>query len=119
MPRENSPHPGVPTLDAGEKKFNSRLVAPTFSLAALRRESRRAFSLWGLELVQITQRQECHASQTPILVFFFPLCSLCLCGEFFFLARRPGPPLDRFPCQSCRCYLRQGDSQRARQGEWD
>jgi hypothetical protein len=29
MPRENSPHPGVPTLDAGEKKFNSRLVAPS------------------------------------------------------------------------------------------
>src|SRR5262249_43998802 len=28
MPRENSPHPGVPTLDAGDKKFNSRLVAP-------------------------------------------------------------------------------------------
>ncbi len=29
MPRENSPHPGVPTLDAGEKKFNWCLVAPT------------------------------------------------------------------------------------------
>jgi hypothetical protein len=31
MPRENSPHPGVPTLDAGEKKFNSRLVALCYS----------------------------------------------------------------------------------------
>src|SRR5208337_4377023 len=31
MPRENSPHPGVPTLDAGEKKFKSRLVALCYS----------------------------------------------------------------------------------------
>jgi hypothetical protein len=30
MLRENPPHPGVPTLNAGAKKFNSRLVAPTF-----------------------------------------------------------------------------------------
>src|SRR5262249_191303 len=30
MPAENPPHPGVPALDACQKTFNSRLVAPNF-----------------------------------------------------------------------------------------
>jgi hypothetical protein len=28
MTREDALHPGVPTLDAGENKLNSRLLAP-------------------------------------------------------------------------------------------
>src|SRR5436190_23663939 len=57
MPRKNSPHPGVPTLDAGEKKFNSHLVAPTgFSKGALRRVRRRALSLTG---AKFTTRNLC------------------------------------------------------------
>ncbi len=38
------PQLGFPAPDSGDKKFNSRLVAPTFLKEAFRREHRKAFA---------------------------------------------------------------------------